>query len=170
MQTPKLKEMLILAVESRLLKILFEEGFSKRNNVKSPKSRELCVAFPLSSFVRKVGDIEELVEVQFDKHGRLMFTINFGLIPPEGLKLPWGNFAPDEIDSVASLEESYRLMRNPRLQRWFGVPIFSFDKSRAILTSVNEATDTTPEMLKWFDSKVIGKHMQRIGYPHKSND
>jgi hypothetical protein len=72
MQTSKLKEMLILAVESRLLKNFLEEGFSKRNNVGSlNKSRELCIVFPLASFVRKLGDIEELVEVQFDKHGRL---------------------------------------------------------------------------------------------------
>ena len=70
------------AVKARLIPYILSCGFQE-------DKREMWKQDPYGHqtkrFLRNNDHNLELIEIQFDKHGRGAFVINFGIAPPEGV-------------------------------------------------------------------------------------
>lgn len=165
MNTKSSREILVNALAGRLLPFLQSKGFVERKVKNEKKSREFDIAFPLGHLKREMLSAVQIIEIQFDKRGGAKFVINFGILPKNGVRLPWGNFTPEEL-TASSLEESYRLMRFPSFHIWFGLGFIDIDKQNSAIRLADEMVSIFSEVEAWFETGVIGKHMRRLGYPH----
>jgi hypothetical protein len=163
-----MRDHLINEVRVRLCKKFMECGFSFFPLIPQERSRELRVAFPLGRLKRMQSDHLDLVEFQFDKHGKPSFVVNFGRSPNEGVSLPWGvHLNQDELD-VAALPEAYRLYSSSCYARWFQSGFFSPTGKRSIVRIVDQAVFLSDEILMWFENQTIGRHMRRFGWVPKA--
>lgn len=163
------RSVLIDAVQRELMPILASEGFGERSEMERGKgrNREFQMAFPVSRLVRQKGGQLELVEIQFDKHGAPRFIVNFGVVPEDGVTLPWGHFAAAEV-GVSSLPKACRLYSRPLLWSWFGLGLFPRDIQRRATNSARRATSLVPELLRWFETSEMGRHIRVFGMPGSS--
>src|SRR5258708_17704626 len=111
------------AVKKRLISFILSRGFQedKRDIYKhDPYGHQT------SRFLRWNGDRLELLNIQFDKHGRAKFVLNFGVAPPEGVDDYLGHHAQLGTD-ISNIPKHARLYAgNPYLMRWFGFPLLKF--------------------------------------------
>lgn len=153
-------------VRAKVLPQVMEMGFASDVNAKKfNKTAELRAAFPFGWFNRVGERGQERVEIQFDKRGRDRFVLNFGVIPPEGVARPWGHFPPEMVDSVAGLDESYRLFMNAKSANWFGVGLIAINRERAVEKVLRAVIEALPEIDAYFKDGRIGQHVARIGFP-----
>ncbi|MEW5250840.1 DUF4304 domain-containing protein [Microbulbifer sp. 2201CG32-9] len=158
-----LRKLLIEELASRLLEPWLKKGFGLVSLGSDEKGAELETAFPLGRLKKdRNGDIE-IIEVQFDKYGAARFVINFGIVPKEGVELPWGQHLDRHQADASALPEAYRLYRRPFLDGWFGLNFFSPKGRDAVKSIVDTAIGISSEMEEWFRSKAVGRHMKRFG-------
>lgn len=150
-------------VSTRLTNVFTQKRFSVVPLPPEESNSELKMAFPLGRLKRLRGDDLDIVEFQFDKHGRPAFVINFGTAPKGGVNLPWGeHLSRDEAD-VSSLFDAYRLFNSSFRSRWFAPGWLSTSGDQTVKKLVNRAVWLSGEVNHWFESGAVGKHMKPFG-------
>ena len=166
------RELLIDILRSSFLPELFSAGFEQAD-LKGPdaSSREIRIAFPFGSLRRAQGQDLHLLEIQFDKHGVPRFVLNFGVVGPGGVDVPWRHFSQLEA-GVSALQESYRLYSSRHSMKWFEASRlpFPFDVESRASNVVGRLRNVYPEVEAWFSQRVVGPHMRRLGYPIRSRE
>jgi hypothetical protein len=160
------RKLLIGALREGLVPVLLQNGFTQ-----IPLHRispEMERVFPFGYMRRVKGSRHESVEIQLDKYGRPKFVLNCGVVPPEGVDLPWAHLERDKA-SASDLPEAYRLHSCKGCMRWFSPPWFAWPRDLESRTrkAVAQATSLYPEIDSWFASGKVGPHMRRFGYPIK---
>lgn len=117
---------------------------------------------------RLANDRHELVEVQFDKHGRSKFVLNFGVVPIAGIVDGYGRLRPPSSVRVADLCQSGRLYRWPWTICWFG--------RTQDLVHERESPDVEPSLLamqrlfgqveNWFATAKAGRNIKIDTHAH----
>ena len=155
-------------LEKRFIPLLEVKGFERLPlPEKDRKSGAMKWAFPLGRLRRVKGADHEVIEIQFDRYGGAKFTLNFGVVPPDGLDLPWGHFSQDEA-SASGLPERCRLHSCRGCLRWFSPSWFSpslfsrrSDRETQIAKAVDRAIKLLPEVEAWFETGKVGRHVKR---------
>lgn len=155
-----LKSVLLRDVRDRLSKVFVEKGFSFVPLPPDELSSELKQAFPLGRLKRRRGNGLDVIEFQFDKYGGPKFVINFGVVPEDGVTLPWGIHLDQNIADVSALFESYRLYSSSMRTRWFTLGLFSSKNEQSITRIVDNAIMLSSEINDWFESKSVGRHIR----------
>lgn len=151
---------LIAALDLRLINRIKELGFAHRSLSDADTSIELKRAFPFGRYVRANGDDLQLIEVQLDKSGKAKFVINFGVIPPDGVKLPWGSFTQNEC-GVYELPSGHRLYSKANSMKWFELGFFNLNAQKSINYLVDDACAKFNEVERWLDSGEEGIHTRK---------
>jgi len=160
------RRLLLSEMERRFIPFLIQQGFVQHGLTSSEQgSSELLLAFPLGYLKRPRGDSLELIEVQFDKNGRARFVINVGVVPPEGVTLPWGHFTQNDV-RASGLPESYRLYSRRGSMTWFSTGWYPFSAELRAAKTVDRAIDLYDEVNLWFSAQTVGPHLRRLGVPH----
>ena len=161
MSAKTLRSVLRSDLETRLSPVFVDEGFSAVPV--PPDDTWLKRHFPLGSLQRKRGNELDVIDFQFDKHGRPRFTINFGTVPEAGIALPWGDHV--DRDAVSSSLGGYgcRLSSSPHYARWFKLGMLSPKNETASGDLVDQAVLLSTEVNQWFETGTIGKHVRHTG-------
>jgi len=113
-------------------------------------------------FMRWNGDKLELVDIQFDKHGRAKFVLNLGVVPPEGADNYLGHVK--QLDAgIVHLPKNARLYTgNPYLMRWFGFPLLKVPVLRnpSAEDIVQHAIRLFPQAEAWLREGVVGPNVR----------
>jgi hypothetical protein len=153
---------LLGAVKERLIPLLTSRGFVIYPlSSKERASAELRGAFPLGCMKRRKGADLEVVEVQFH---RARFVLNFGVVPPTGVDLPWGHFAQDDV-GCGGLPESYRLYRRRSIMQWFALARFGADRRQRASKTVDRVIALYPQIEAWFATRTVGPHLRKSSFP-----
>lgn len=160
-----LRAILVQDVGDRLTDVFVKKGFSIVPLPPDEAKSELKIAFPLGRLKRTRGQNLDVIEFQFDKNGRPKFVINFGVVPPDGVTLPWGDHLDQNVADVSALSEAYRLYSSSLRARWFELGLLSSKNEQTITSLVDKAIVLSNEINKWFECKTAGKHMKRFGLP-----
>lgn len=109
----------------------------------------------------------DLVEVQFDKHNKPKFILNFGVVPKEGMVDAYGRFMAAESVQIAHLEESGRLYGCPAFMCWFRpLGLFGLRKPEfSVSKSVTRLKDGFRQVERWFEGGEIGPNMRLYNHP-----
>ena len=154
------------AAKEKLIPYLASLGFTHHGSLDTDgKSPEIKRSFPFGALKREVGQSFQIVELQFHKYDSNKLVINFGVVPPEGVTLPWGHYAQDQV-TAGSIPGSYRLFSNARFMRWFSVGWFAVDKKKGAQKEIDRVIDLFAEVEAWFASGKVGPHMRQLGYAH----
>jgi len=163
-KSANIRNILLQDVQNRLLKIFIDKGFVIFPlTPEEQKSTEIKNAFPLGRLKRVNGKKLEIVEIQFDKHGKTKFIINFGVVPEEGVILPWTRIEQNDAD-VSALSEAFRLYSRSIYPSWFEFGILSEETEENVKKLVSKAIELYPEIETWFSTRVVGKHMRKFGF------
>jgi hypothetical protein len=167
------RKQLLDLIQERLIPVLHDIGFERvslsRDDQRSPDMRR---AFPLGILKRHRKSVLDVIEIQLDKHGAARFVVNFGIVPPEGICLPWAQLAQEEV-TASDLPEAYRLHSKENSLKWFSPSIFAWplDFSSRARRTVDHAVALIPEIEEWFASRKVGQHirpMVRAVVPHSN--
>ena len=159
-----LRNILLNDVQDRLIKLFTEDGFDIYPlTSEEKKSKEMKIAFPFGRLKRKQGEKLEIAEIQFDKYGKLKFIINFGVVPENGVTLPWTHISQQDAD-VAALSEAYRLYSSSIWSAWFSVGWLAQKNVENVKKTVDKAINLYPEIENWFSTGTMGKHMRKFGF------
>jgi hypothetical protein len=119
---------------------------------------------------RRINHCHQLVEIQFDKHQKPKFVINFGEVPNEGIIDSYGRNRPAELVSVCELQDSGRLYKSClgkcwfSPNRWFGL--------RSLETSIFAETQLLKKLFVqvelWFDNKQKGSNITIDNWSHRA--
>ncbi|MCX2836404.1 DUF4304 domain-containing protein [Microbulbifer thermotolerans] len=164
-ESENLRAILVQDVGDRLANVFVKKGFSLVPLPAEEAKSELKIAFPLGRLKRMRDDNLDVIEFQFDKYGRPKFVINFGIVPPGGVTLPWGDHLDQNVADVSAISESYRLYSSSLRARWFELGLLSPKNEQAITSLVDKAIVLSNEITNWFECKNVGKHMKRFGLP-----
>ena len=145
------------AVKNTLVPFLYARGFQD-------DTRELLkpdsFAHLMKRFMRWKEQKLELVEIQFDKRGRAMFTINFGIAPPEGVDT-WQHIK--QLDAgVVHLRIKARLYSGkPWLLQWFGFPMIRIPivRNPSAEDIVQRVIRIFPQVEAWLRDGVVGPNI-----------
>jgi hypothetical protein len=116
-------------------------------------------------FMRWNGNKLELLNIQFDKHGRPKFVLNFGVVPPEGVETLFEYVKQIEAD-VVHLPVTGRLYNSNRyLMRWFGFPLIRIPLIRdpSAEDIVRRAIRLFPQVEAWLREGKVGPNV-RVHY------
>jgi hypothetical protein len=160
-----LRTILVQDVGDRLTDAFINKGFSLVPLPPEEANSELNKAFPLGRLKRMQGNNLDVIEFQFDKHGRPKFVINFGVVPAGGVTLPWGDHLDQNVADVSALSEAYRIYNSSLRARWFELGLLSPKNEHAIKSLVDKAIMLSNEINNWFECKTVGKHMKKFGLP-----
>jgi hypothetical protein len=155
--------MLICEIKENLVRVFVDKGFACVPLSSKEVHSALKSAFPLGRLKRIRNEKIDIIEFQFDKYGRPKFVINFGVVPEDGVTLPWGaHIDRDEVDASAC-PEAFRLYNSTFIKRWFQLGFFAPKTGFAVRALVDTTIKLSQEILEWFDSKAVGKHMRKSG-------
>lgn len=159
----ELKRYLIRDLEKRLVPIFIKEGFLHIPLSPEEARSEVKAAIPLGRLKRNRNGNLDVIEFQFDKYGSPKFVINIGVAPEGGVDSTWGqHFHRDEIDAC-NCPEAYRLYSSTFVSLWFQIGIFTPKTEPAAKKLVDQVIGLSSEVMTWFESKTVGKHMRRCG-------
>lgn len=158
-----LRAWLIECVDARLSEVFTKHGFSFVPLPPDESNSDLNSIFPLGRLKRERNKALDIVEFQFDKYERLRFVINCGTVPENGVTLPWGVHLARDVADVSALADAYRLYSSPLRARWFRVGFFSPANEKSLARAVDKAAALSSEVIEWFESKSVGKHMRKFG-------
>ncbi len=150
-------------VRTRLTNVFTKKGFLVVPLPPGESNSELKMAFPLGRFKKLRGDDLDIIEFQFDKHGRPSFVINCGTVPRNGVSLPWGGYLDRDEADVSSLLGAYRLFNSPLHSGWFAPTWLSTKSDQTVRRLVDKAIRLSGEVNHWFESGTVGKHMKPFG-------
>ena len=155
-----LRSILVREVQQRLTEVFLEKGFSPVPLRSEELNSEMKAAFPLGRLKRKRGNKLDVVEFQFDSYRRLSFVINFGIVPEEGVTVPWAGHIEQDVAGPV-WPDDYRLYSSSFRMRWFKLGLFSLQNEKAISRLVDRAIALSGEINNWFESGTVGKHMRQ---------
>lgn len=159
------RRVMVKAAREHLVQDFLNRGFQQHPLPPQERKSALAVAFPLGRLKRpRNGDLE-IVEIQFDKHRRPRFVINFGIVPEQGVDLPWGQHLSQQEADVSASPEAYRLYSSRFRQGLFGPSLFAARDNSSATKAVRQALGLLPEVQRWFETKSVGPHMGRFGLP-----
>jgi len=163
---PNGRKLLIGALQEGLVPVLLQKGFAQIPLHRT--SPEMERAFPFGYMRRVKQSRHESVEIQLDKRGGAKFVLNFGVVPTEGVDLPWAHIDQDKA-SASDLPEAYRLHSCRGCMRWFSPPLLAWPRDLKSRTrkAVDQAVSLYPEVEIWFASGKVGPHIRRFGFPIK---
>ena len=147
------------AVKSQLVPFLHSCGFETDNREiwkHDPYGHQRC------RFMRWNGDKLELVNVQFDKHGRAKFVINLGVVPANGVDYVGSHYAQMDAD-ISALPQNARLYAgNPYLMHWFGFPVLKVPVLRnpSAEDVVKDAIRVFPQAETWLREGKVGPNIR----------
>lgn len=148
---------LLAALKQRLIPLLTSSGFVvHRLSDEQRASAEMRGAFPLGYLKRRRGTDLELLDVQFHRD---RFVLNFGVVGPAGIDLPWGHFAQEDV-SASDVPESGRLYSRRRFMRWFAMRRFGGDRPQRAAKTVDALITRYPQVEAWFASRTVGPHLR----------
>jgi hypothetical protein len=165
------RDVLIRLVQRHLIPVAITNGFEAIPLLEREQaSREMKNAFPLGRMRRIRRRNFEIVEVQFDKGGRGKFVLNFGIIPPEGVEVPWQHSEQSKA-SIAGAREAYRLYASRHWMKWFSPAriAFPFDLETRSMKAIEKAVSLYPEIETWFARRVVSPYFRPHGYWAMSN-
>jgi hypothetical protein len=113
-------------------------------------------------FLRRLGDRLELLEIQFDKHGRASFVLNFGVVPPTGVANFGKRYSPDET-AIMHLPQKARLYAGSAWRmRWFGFPWLRvpFVRNPSGARIVEKAILLFPQIQLWLREGIVGPNVK----------
>jgi hypothetical protein len=159
------RDILLQAVERRLLPFFRRNGFEQSNN-RSYDEGILDASFPLGDMRRRKGLDVEVIEIQFDKDGKAKFALNFGVIPEGGIKLPWKNIS-QECAQICDAPVYYRLYPRHGSMVWFPGLKFEWLRNAELVAerAIDKVIALYSEVEDWFSVGQVGRHVQRTGYP-----
>jgi hypothetical protein len=113
-------------------------------------------------FMRWNRDRLELVEIQFDKHGRAKFVLNLGVVPPEGADNYLGHVNQPDAGIVHLPEHARLYAGNPYLMCWFGFPSLRIPLLRnpSAEDVVGHATKLFPQAEAWLREGIVGPNIR----------
>lgn len=113
-------------------------------------------------FCRSTMAHVELVEVQFDMHGKPKFVLNFGVVPHDGLVDAYGRHLQSFDVQIGHLPKHGRLYSLPYTIFWFG-PRFAFrlrSPEKTARNSVHQMIKLFPQVECWLSSQVVGPNLK----------
>ena len=121
-------------------------------------------------FRRQSGSEVHLFEVQWDKHGRSRFIINFGKAPSEGVVVQGESVGPGKLE-VHHCRPWLRLQRKRggSMRCWFQLrrPLFeqvlSLSREYAPTEVAQSVVSSFEEVEAWLSSGVKGPHVHSLG-------
>lgn len=133
-------------LSKRFIPHLQSRGFAQAKDSAKGNGRS---SFPFGTFIREHGAGSDIIEIQFDKHSRPKFIINFSL------------------RSESDLVQSFRLHPRPKSAAWFTMRTFFGLRSAETCARqvVDQLMNLFPEVESWFTDRVVGKHLRRL-YPY----
>lgn len=159
------KKFLILQLQDRLVPFFCSHGFHQAQiPERDRKSREMRVSLPLGSLKRFRGQKLDIIDIQIHSQ-KAAFVLNFGVAPPEGVKLPNCHLGQDEV-RAESLLESCRLYQFRPLMLWFGfsyLPVLHNPNTLASV-AVERAIRLYSEVEEYFLHGTIGRHVKCLQY------
>lgn len=150
------------AVKELLIPYIYSRGFQDDTRGIS-KSANL-----FNAFVRWNGNTLELLNVQYDKHGRAKFVLNFGVVPPEGVEYCGYHYGQQDA-IVGGLPQQARLYyRRPWC--WFGFPLIRIPLLRnpSAEDIANRAIRLFPQIEAWLKDGVKGPNIGVMSTPGKN--
>jgi hypothetical protein len=135
--------------------VLIDHGFREWK----PSGRDDA---PILHFERCVADSRDLIDIQFDKHGRSKCFVNLARIRGETVETMFEGFLPVESVTIAHLRERTRLKGNsmcgaftpPLLMRWTGKVE---QAGRAVGEQIAKHMDDAEQ---WFETQQPNEHVQ----------
>lgn len=158
----ELRLKLIEEVRRSLIPVFRESGFDSTPLQPVETESELRHVFPLGRLKRFRKMDLEIVEVQFEKYDRPSFIINIGVIPAQGVILPWGAHVTQDDADTSCANPAYRLFSNSRRTKWFKIGLFSSKGSRSVEQTVDKAVQLSSEIETWFNSRFVGPHLRDV--------
>jgi hypothetical protein len=121
------------------------------------------------AFRRDAGSVVHVLEVQWDKHRRPRFVINYGTCPSAGIDVGGGHFAPADV-CAGWLPDSGRLRpgRGASTRSWFRqdyplvMQLLRRARRRPAQDVVAEAVDLFAELETYWASGALGPHMRAV--------
>lgn len=154
---------MVQAAEKQLVPFLIQQGFARRNSFPGKLSgTEYRAIFPLGAYERERGDALEVVEIQFDKHRRPQFVINFGKTRSGCVELPWGIFDRGQVGASA-FPEAIRLFSSRLIDKWFSVGLYPFATAGSAADVCDEAKSRLGPAVSWFDTDRATSYMRPFG-------
>lgn len=144
---------LLQEVDKQLINFFIKQGFEKIPLSKTNKEME--ISFPLGKLKKTNGNINEMIEVQFDKYERLSFVINFGRVPDNMV---------DEVEIFKfqqDNEQVFRLYSNNSI-RWFKLGFLSKPNENNLRKLVEKSVILSSEIISWFNGNIKGNHMKQF--------
>jgi hypothetical protein len=143
------------AVWSRIVPALITEDFHPLPQDEDKTQR----------FVRRESGVIHVLEVQWDRHGRPRYVLNYGTCPVDGLRVGTTHHAADTV-YAGWLPDSGRLQPLPGATsaHWFrqDVPLIKrlFGRSTPTPDTVVESTlALLPELWRYWRDGIPGRHM-----------
>jgi hypothetical protein len=113
-------------------------------------------------FLRWDGNRLELLDIQFDKHGRAKFVFNLGVAPPEGVDDYLGHHSQLETDISNILKHGRLYAGNPYFMRWFSIPLLRIPliRSPSAEDIVQHAIQLFPQAEAWLRDGTVGPNIR----------
>ena len=109
------------SVERILIPAFIAHGFVRvALEAEDGGSRQIRQAFPFGRLRRIDGERVEQVEIQFDRHGKPVFRINFGLFPRQGIDHIAGHVEYEDV-WIHYLDRYFVAYQIPLFRKWFGL-------------------------------------------------
>jgi len=163
----KHKDLLLQSVQSHIVPVFFQQGFSVVPRVQSgPTDRESAGTVPFElRRARPDGGID-LVEIQFMTYQRAAFRINACPVPREGMMTLGGHRNPEQLHA-GGLHDHFEMYASPRWRSWFSLWFWRFrmpvksDYDKLAL----RVAGFLPEVELALREAKLGPHMRRITIP-----
>ncbi len=96
---------------------------------------------------------DEIIEVQFDKHNRPKFVLNFGVVPANGIIDAYGRFVSRKNVQIAHLVQHGRLYSLPYSMFWFSPnALFGFRTTKySVEKAVAHLIHLFWQVERWFE-------------------
>lgn len=147
-------------VEARFVDPLIEMGFDALAQKPSKRDGNLVHAFPVGLLRRKKSDGGfDLIEVQFDQHGKAACVFNFGVVSNKGVTTPWGHSISAENVSPSELPCYYRVYASRLFPVWFKA------KSERGIDALGLEFESLAQTIdSWFFGGKLPAAARRLGY------
>ena len=125
---------------------------------------EIRSIFPFGRLRRETVGGYEMIEIQFDKHGRAAFRLNIGVAPTAGIEHAAGPVAQEDI-WMHFLDRYGEVYHFPLLRRWFS--LWCWERRTATESDfdalVKGVAELVPELERALSSGRNTRHVRWVG-------
>ena len=158
------KTLLLKSVEDYVLPALSARGFEEFEESSGDRDRE---KFPFRPMRRRLPDgTVQLVEIQFQSHGRAAFRVNASAIPKTGIMTVGGHRLESEV-TAGGLHDHFEMYKSPRFWKWFAIPFWQFRQPYPELYKqlTSRVVTYLPEIDEALRGSNLGPHIRHIQFP-----